>query len=623
VYSERVESFLLASPFSFDSSVAGLFWTLCEGGTLVIPPDDFLEDLSALAQTLAAEHVTHWLSIPSLYAALLRHGERHLSSSSLRTVIVAGETCPLELVAQHRALLPEVRLFNEYGPTEATVWCTAGEIISPMVHIGRPIPGARVEVVDRHLKPVPIGVPGEILISGAGVAAGYIGQPEMTAARFIVRDRVRCYRTGDLGRFRSDGSLELLGRLDDQVKIRGVRVEPAEIEAVLGSHPGVSAAAVVAVESNLVAHVCATQSSEHELRRFLVARLPEALVPRAWAFHRELPRTTSGKIDRRALIARGFPRSATTIAPRDETERELLGLFEQLLDVRPIGIDDGFFQLGGHSLLAVELMVRIEKQFGRRLPLGAIFQGDTVTDLAVRLREPSLRQSSPLILLAPGGERTPFFFVHPVGGTILQYRALAHRLGLDRPFYAIQSPALEGNPLLPEITIEALARSYLDAVRRAVPKGPYLLGGWSFGGLVAAEMAQALRHAGEEVALLALLDSHAQSDPHDDPNELAALTAWELGDGQSWPNQYFATVERIVHAHLSAVRRWTPKPYDGRTLLFTAHQRGIIRDATLGWGPLLPRLSVIEIEADHFSLLREPAVDEVARRLHATLEGGL
>jgi amino acid adenylation domain-containing protein len=623
VYGEHVESFLLASPFSFDSSVAGLFWTLCEGGTLVIPPDDFLEDLPALAQTLAAEHVTHWLSIPLLYAALLRHGERHLSSSSFRTVIVAGETCPHELVAQHRALLPEVRLFNEYGPTEATVWCTAGELAEPMVHIGRPIPGARVEVVDRHLKPVPIGVPGEILISGAGVAAGYTGQPETTAERFIVRDEVRCYRSGDLGRFRSDGSLELLGRLDDQVKIRGVRVEPAEIEAVLEAHPGVSAAAVVAVEGNLVAHVCAVNSSEDELRRFLGGRLPEALVPRAWAFHRELPKTTSGKIDRRALIAHGFTRSATAAAPGDETERELLSLFEQLLDTRSIGIRDGFFQLGGHSLLAVELMARIEKQFGRRLPLGGIFQGDTVADLAARLREPSLTQGSPLILLERGGEHTPFFFVHPVGGTILQYRALARRLGAERPFYALQSPALEGNPLSLDITIEALARNYIDAVKTAAPKGPYLLGGWSFGGLVAAEMARALRHAGEKVALLALLDSHAQSDPHDDPNELAALTAWELGDGQSWPHQHFATVERIVHAHLRAVRRWTPKPYDGRALLFAAHQNGVIRDATLGWGPLLPRLSVIEIEADHFSLLREPAIDEVAHKLHAALEGGL
>jgi amino acid adenylation domain-containing protein len=623
VYRERVESFLLASPFSFDSSVAGLFWTLCEGGTLVIPPDDFLEDLSALAQTLAAEHVTHWLSIPSLYAALLRHGERHLSSSSLRTVIVAGETCPLELVAQHRALLPEVRLFNEYGPTEATVWCTAGELTGPIVHIGRPIPGARVEVVDRHLKPVPIGVPGEILIGGAGVAAGYIGQMETTAERFIVRDETRHYRSGDVGRFRSDGSLELLGRLDDQVKIRGIRVEPAEIETVLMSHPGVSAAAVVAAEGSLVAHVCAAQSCEDELRAFLATRLPATLVPRAWAFHRELPKTTSGKIDRRALIANGFTRSAVAVAPRDETERELLRLFEELLHVQSVGIRDGFFQFGGHSLLAVELMARIEKQFGRRLPLGTIFLGDTVADLASRLREPSLTQSSPLVLLEPGGERMPFFFVHPVGGTILQYRTLARRLGKERPFYALQSPALEGNPLSDDITIEALAHSYLGAVRTAVPKGPYLLGGWSFGGLVATEMARALRHAGEEIALLVLLDSHAQSDPHDDPNELAALTAWELGDSKSWPHQHFVTVERIVHAHLRAVRRWTPKPYDGRTLLFAAHQHGVVRDATLGWGSLMPQLSVIEVEADHFSLLREPAIHLVAEKLRAALEGGL
>jgi thioesterase domain-containing protein/acyl carrier protein len=478
-------------------------------------------------------------------------------------------------------------------------------------------------VVDRHLKPVPIGVPGELLIGGAGVAAGYIGQPEMTAERFLVRHGVRCYRSGDLGRFRSDGSLELLGRLDDQVKIRGVRVEPAEIETVLMLHVGVSAAAVVAVEGSLVAHVCAAQSSEDELRGFLATRLPATLVPRVWVFHRALPKTTSGKIDRRALIANGFTRSAAAVAPRDETERELLSLFEQLLSIRPIGISDGFFQLGGHSLLAVELMARIEKQFGCRLPLGAIFLGDTVADLAARLREPSLTQSSPLILLERGAERTPFFFVHPVGGTILQYRALARRLGKERPFYALQSPALEGNPLPADISIETLARIYLDAVRKAVPKGPYLLGGWSFGGLVATEMARALRHAGEEVALLALLDSHAQSDPHDDPNELAALAAWELGDGQSWPHQHFATVERIVHAHLRAVRRWTPKPYDGRVLLFAAYQRGVVRDATLGWGQLLPQLSVIEVEADHFSLLREPAVDEVSHKIHAALAGGL
>ncbi|HEX6881168.1 MAG TPA: thioesterase domain-containing protein, partial [Terriglobales bacterium] len=379
---------------------------------------------------------------------------------------------------------------------------------------------------------------------------------------------------------------------------------------------------VVAVESNLVAHVCAAQSSEDELCRFLATRLPESLLPRAWAFHCELPKMTSGKIDRHALIARGFPRAAAALPPRNETERELLHIFEELFEMQSLGVDNGFFQLGGHSLLAVELMARIEKQFGRRLPLAAIFQGDTVADLAVKLREPASEQSSPLILLERGGPGTPFFFVHPVGGTILQYRALARGLGVQRPFYALQSPALEGNPLPPDISIEALARSYLDAVRTAVPKGPYLLGGWSFGGLVAFEMAQALRHTGEEVALLALLDSHAQNDPHADADTVATLTTWELGNGQSWPQQHFAKVEQIVHAHLGATRRWTPKPYDGRAVLFAAHQRGAIRDDTLGWGPLMPRLSVIEVEADHFSLLREPAIGEVAEKLRAALAGG-
>jgi amino acid adenylation domain-containing protein len=620
VYRERVESFLLASPFAFDSSVAGLFWTLCEGGTLIIPPPDFLEDLLALAQTIATERVTHWLSVPSLYAALLRYVGAHLSS--LRTVIVAGEACPPELVAKHSALLPTVPLFNEYGPTEATVWCTAEELTGPTVSIGRPIPGARVEVVDRHLKAVPVGVPGEILIGGAGLAVGYVGQPEATAERFIVRGGARYYRSGDLGRFRSDGSLELLGRLDGQVKIRGVRVEPAEIEAALAEHPSVSAAAVVAVEGSLVAHVCATQSDRGELRRFLAANLPEPLVPRAWAFHRELPRTTTGKIDRQALIARGLPQSEAALPPRDETERELLGLFEELLGVRFAGIGDSFFQLGGHSLLAVELKARIEKQFGRSLPLTAIFQGATVAELAAKLRESTSAQISPLILLERGGAGAPFFFVHPVGGTILQYRALARWLRVERPFYALQSPAIDGDPLPRDVSIETLARSYLAAVRAAQPKGPYLLGGWSFGGLVAFEMARTLRHAGEEVALLALLDSHARSDPHTDPEALATLAAWELGDRQSWPQAHFTKVERIVGAHLGAVRRWSPQTYEGRTMLFAAHQPGVVHERTLGWGPLVPRLSVIEIDADHFTLLREPAVREIAERLRAALAQG-
>jgi thioesterase domain-containing protein len=190
---------------------------------------------------------------------------------------------------------------------------------------------------------------------------------------------------------------------------------------------------------------------------------------------------------------------------------------------------------------------------------------------------------------------------------------------VDRPFYALQSPAIEGDPPPRDLSIEGLAQSYLDAVRTTQPKGRYLLGGWSFGGLVAFEMARALRRAGEEVTLLALLDSHARNDPHADPETLATLAAWEQGDGKSWPQEHFVKMERIVDAHLSAVRRWTPQPYDGRAMLFAAHQPGVARDATLGWGPLLPRLSVIEMNADHFTLLREPAVREIAERLRAAL----
>ena len=259
-YAEAPRSFLLLSSPAVDSSVAGLYWTLCTGGTLVLPPPRAEQDVDALARLVEQARVSHVLLVPSLHRTLLEHADP-LRLASLRCVVVAGEACPVEVVRLHRRQLPGVELHNEYGPTEATVWATADELTRHAdgpVTIGRPVPGARIYLLDARLRPVPVGVPGEICIGGAFVARGYLGQPEETARRFTAdphRPAGRLYRTGDRGRYLEDGRIEFLGRTDEQLKIRGFRVEPAEIERTLATHPGVREAAVALVRPGLPAEV--------------------------------------------------------------------------------------------------------------------------------------------------------------------------------------------------------------------------------------------------------------------------------------------------------------------------------------------------------------------------------
>ncbi|MDH3285731.1 MAG: amino acid adenylation domain-containing protein, partial [Acidobacteriota bacterium] len=253
-YDDPVGGYLLPSSFSFDSSVAGIFWTLTGGGTLVIPEDGDERDPNSLAELIVRHHATHVLGLPSLVELLLPHAGR---LGSLETVIVAGEECSAELIDRFREALPGARLFNEYGPTEATVWCTVHDLLSEPpsqpVPIGRPIAGARVYVLDKNGSPVPIGVTGELHVGGPGVARGYLGSDELSDEKFVP-DRfaddpeARLYRTGDLARFRPDGVIEFLGRVDEQVKIRGYRIELGEIEGALRAHPGVDQVVVVARE---------------------------------------------------------------------------------------------------------------------------------------------------------------------------------------------------------------------------------------------------------------------------------------------------------------------------------------------------------------------------------------
>jgi amino acid adenylation domain-containing protein len=411
-YRERVECFLLVSPFVFDSSVAGIFWTLCQGGTLAMLPEDSLQDPARLVATIARQRVSHVLCLPSLYSLMLERAT-NAQLKNLRSVIVAGEACPVELVRRHYELLPHAALFNEYGPTEATVWSAVYECdlhtIKTHIPIGRPIQNMQAYVLDEHQQPVPIGVAGELYIGGEGLARGYLRRPELTAEKFIPhpfgeRSGARLYRTGDRVRFRRDGHMEFLGRADEQLKIRGYRIEPGEIEFALKACPAVSEAVVIAGDDvvegkRLIGYVVPgkhTSPTTNELRDFLKERLPEHMIPGVFVFLEQMPRTASGKPDRRALPAPGAARPALAapyVAPRNELEREIAAIWREALQLKRVGVHDNFFDLGGHSLLIIrvhgKLLDKIEKEFS----VVELFRYPTVESLARHLGREQDKQS--------------------------------------------------------------------------------------------------------------------------------------------------------------------------------------------------------------------------------------
>jgi amino acid adenylation domain-containing protein len=404
-YREPVNSFLLLSPFAFDSSVAGLFWTLCQGGMLVIPEEDSHQDPTQVEEVIARNSVSHLLSLPALHELMLRQA-RPEQLTSLRTVIVAGETCPAELVERHFEALPQAALFNEYGPTEATVWSSVHDCQRLAerrpVPIGRPVMNTQIYVLDRQFQPVPVGVTGEIHIGGEGVARGYLNHPDLTAERFVPdpfsrTPGARLYRTSDMARFLVDGQIEFIGRRDQQVKLRGFRIEPGEIETVLGQHPGVRDAVVVAREDTsggkrLIAYVVVREEpppATSALRDYLRKRLPEYMVPASFLVLESLPLTATGKIDRNALPVDEIAvvTSENYLAPRTAVEKVLAGIFSEMLSLERVSVDESFFDLGGHSLLATQVLSRVREAFQVELPLRKLFKTPTVAGLAADILE--------------------------------------------------------------------------------------------------------------------------------------------------------------------------------------------------------------------------------------------
>jgi amino acid adenylation domain-containing protein len=408
-YPSDPKRYLLLSSYAFDSSVVGIFWTLCRGGALVLPGEGREREVRELGELIAAQEVTTLLALPSLHGLLLDHVPAE-QLVSLDTVIVAGEACTRDLVERHRERLPETGLHNEYGPTEASVWCTVFDCTDLEhgrgVPIGRPIANSRVYLLDRFGEPVPLGAPGELYVGGEGVARGYLGRAELTAERFVPdpfgdgSEDARLYRTGDLARWLPDGNLEFLGRIDHQVKVRGYRVELGEIEDALLAGPGVAEAVVLAREDTpgdqrLVAYLVGRDGDrpdEEGALEGLRGRLPEYMLPGAFVTLPEIPRTPNGKVDRATLPAPDAARpslAAAYVAPEGPVEESMAELWADVMGVERVGVEDSFFDLGGHSILAVRLVARLAETFQVEIQLRTLFDAPTVRGLIAALsRDP-------------------------------------------------------------------------------------------------------------------------------------------------------------------------------------------------------------------------------------------
>jgi aspartate racemase len=643
---------------SFDIAIEEIFPTWISGGALVVREENASLVVGDFLRWVEDKRVTA-LDLPTAYwHELVRElSESSLSlPKSLRIVIVGGEKASSGTLVEWRKLAgSRVRWVNTYGPTETSVIVTAfepkdSEEIPAVLPIGRPIANTRIYILGKNLQRLPVGIAGDLYVSGPGLARGYHNRPEITAEKFVSdpfrkEPGVRMYKTGDLARYLPNGDIEFAGRTDDQVKIRGYRVELEEIEAVLGSHSGVHEVVVAARENEsgertLVAYLVPSRDAvptASELRTYLKQKLPHYMVPSAFVLLETMPKTPNGKTDKRALPspkAADFAAPQEYVPPTDELETQLTAIWETVLDKKPVGIRDNFFELGGHSLLAARLMHRIEQQLGQRLPLAALLQAPTVEQLAGLMRQQQYSTSwSSLIAIQPEGTRAPFFCVHGVGGNVVGFRDLARHLGPDQPFYALQPEGLDGKREC-LTSIPAMAERYIREIKRVQPEGPYRIGGYSFGGLVAYEMAQMLQSQGEEVALLGLFDTYPGK-MQSRGSQLKNLFGLPLKEQISFVAKKGSFVlmtlrkrlelqflpralRNVRQACAKAAADYDVQPYPGKVTLFRVREKsvGSLNDPyAIWWRVAAEGVDLREISGDHLSLLKEPQVRLLAEQL--------
>jgi len=659
---EEVAGVLASTSICFDLSVFELFVPLSCGGKVILA-----ENALHLPTLWAAPYVTLINTVPSAIAELLRIDG---IPSSVRTVNLAGEPLRNKLVQQVYEHNTVQKVFNLYGPSEDTTYSTytlvkkGGNAPPP---IGRPIANTQVYILDAQQQLVPIGVPGELYIGGAGLARGYLNRPELTADRFILNpfsndSGSRLYKTGDLARYLPDGNIEFLGRIDHQVKIRGFRIELGEIEAVLRQNRAVEDTVVISQQydlhdKRLVAYVVPSQEqvlSTSELRRDLKQKLPDHMVPSAFVPLEALPLTPNGKVDRRALPMPDGIRSVeeTFAPPLTLFEEVLANIWSEVLRLDSVGIHDNFFELGGHSLLAVRLLAQIEKTFGKNLPLATLFQSPTIQQLGNILRQKGW--SAPyqtLVRIQPGGSKRPLFFIHVLGKGLKFCRPLTSHLDPEQPIYGLAAEIMDEVSLS---KVGDVVAHYIKEMRSIQPEGPYLLAGIYCGGRVAYEMAQQLHAQGQKVALLALLDTLKDGEaikiiPVKDRVLAHGSNLLRLGPAYLLNKRRLGEVKnRLMSIYWKFYERlglplpqacqsftyrkkkeegnmeWVFAPedvYPERVTLFRAIENMGFIEHDLGWSELAPGgLEIHDVPGDTYSMLQEPRVQRLAEKLRDCID---
>ncbi|MFD0372041.1 amino acid adenylation domain-containing protein, partial [Streptomyces sp. NPDC127114] len=658
------------SAMNFDLSVYDVFGLLSVGGALVLPEPAAHREPARWAELVTEHGVTIWNSVPALMEMFTEHALANgLTGLPVRLVMMSGDWIPVTLPGRIRLLLPEAELWSLGGATEASIWSILhpiGEVQDDWVSIpyGSPMRNQRFHVLDGAMRHCPVWVPGDLYIAGVGLARGYLNDEAKTSAAFLHHPVTgeRLYRTGDLGRYLPDGTIEFLGRQDSQVKIGGYRIELGEVEAALTQCEGVRAAAVVAAgeqhgPKRLIAYVVldeGREDTEQEISEALRQVVPQHLVPQRILVLDELPLSDNGKVNRAALPAPDevAAEGSGFVAPRDEVERRLAEIWAEFFGVTEIGVTASFFELGGDSLLAVRLMARIARGLGRSLPLSSLFARPTIELLAQAVREAGDEEGRrALVPVRTSGSRTPLVFVHPVGGDVLCYAELAELLGEEQPFYALQLPDAE------LCSVEEMAAHYVAAVREALPEGPYRLGGWSMGGVIALEMAAQLTAAGAEVDLLAVVDLMVEPGPAEgEPVSDEVLLSWFARDlaglaGVEWepaPEVFdgrppvevlhsearaagalsedidLGTLSAIVdrfRSNYRALLRHRPSGFAGRVLSLRAADGGATVETAARWMEYFSGdATLVDVPGDHYSVMRGERLRVLAGELRRALD---
>lgn len=677
------QTFLQLSPVGFDASTFEIWGALLHGHRCVLYPGG-IPDLNLLAKILEKYRVTCLWLTSSLFNFLI--DEKPEMLKGVPQLLTGGEALSVEHVRRALRLLPDTQLINGYGPTESTTFACCYRIPKDLderlrsIPIGRAIGHTQVHILDESLKPVPVGISGELYIGGNGLALGYFDSPELTAERFVRNPfdqsgQTTLYKTGDLCRRLPDGNIEFLGRLDNQVKIRGFRIEPGEIEATLQRHASVRQATVLARleppgEKRLVAYIVSDPSASaasEDLQHFLKNILPDYMIPTAFVYLDSMPLTPNGKVDREALPApkTSLTPGASSHAPPETADEEVLAaIFAEVLKVKKVGIYDDFFKLGGSSLLAVKLLDRIQSQFNTSLPLSSLFQATTVRQLCELLATGRAETThSSMVLIRPGGPAEPIFVLPGVGGHSMAFQMLARQLPPDRPVYGLELRGLDGEAK-PHESIEDMASYFIELISSIQEQGPYYLAGYSLGGRIAFEMALQLAQRGRQVGMLALIGSTAPAHSRTSKYRIARYAlrsmdflalplreklnylSFKLGTDlprriRRWRQERAirsmetktectlrTAIEKVEAAAYKAWYDYKPKAlYSGKALLIRETNvesplyRGKIHTLA-GWERYITGLiECHKIESGHINILDEPYVSRIAEKIKSHIAG--